>query len=1194
MGQIVGKVSDIFRCNLRAIQTGGTKANTVLAADEVWLVDTTNSLTNSLSGNCDAYIIGDGSTVASALVLRSMSDDEPTLLGKNSISTGGVKNVIDSIVGRSQSYENGKYINSSGSTSNNSSYRITSYIPYTVGTELTWIVGSGTEKGDSNTRLVFCNSMGNPISGALFTGNNYTTRAISTTNSSAKYVRFSYKTSREALTLLKAGNTVLWTAQTAIVPQADRTRPYNNIVVVEGKDFQVSYAEYYGIQAGHTYKLTLLNPAVPISNITYDNTKTKLTAVVSENGTEENGVALFNTYFGTPLPKSYNITIPSTFTDPYLSFRGRFNIGSALRLLIEDVTKEDDDTRTISQKLAEGEDVHIDITEFSKYGTAITGQFYTPTSVGKSLENVTMAASTNYKNIRIPIEGADYCSALIAVSSGAYGDLILDENDVVLFAVRRRSSDGSSYLTHFPIPSNARYLIHTYYSTNTIGEINLYSASKKTLNDVEEEINGAHVVYQGSSNMPIFLDNNGTSPSNDGLVSVNSANFLAAITGLHSTYYKYRWYFFKCAGFTKVTVNQYRTSNSYGSVFLDRAGNTVGSITIPPSASSYVKTVDIPANAYYFLYNQYYTLEHYVEFTKDGGLASKIEALQEAVSSNTSNSSTDYILTENNVIDSAGNLIASTTSVMTSPIWGGRGFYLLLHDGYKVSQVHLFNAGGSLAAYDYIASDVGRGPLRSITTNYSRQYASLSFLPQFFVRVVIVNDSGTTISSSEKIIKSFCYLDNKFFKRIIDENGYLARAQRRMAQINNVVWTPLVDVPCFNDAVSAKFFKKGRIRQGIPYSDVAEYDKYVGIHVSVKTFLTAAKNKRSLLYTEKCAGNVHSEYGITYNNSLAWCYFGAVCSSFTAVIADLPALYLSGVYHNNGITGLSTVANPSFDNVQPLDFIWNDGHISIISDIITDEFGERKFVVWAEQKVPTNFITPYTRDMFEARIHDESIPCEIHRFSRWSSVQEPPVLDFIQNNMWDYPCNVDCDSDIQTFAGDYACFAEGDVMFLNLNRTKGYTTLEIYKNDSDTALHTIDISNTTIYPSDGLYPEDNEDWVKFNLASLNLTYGKYKARLTDGSNSSGYTYWEVIDITLSASVSDSSTTVVFGSTYGTPYLIQLEQPSGFPSRYAVLGSADVEAGTKTCDWIPSSTLPYVKVFVRGDYGVAVKRVNTQS
>lgn len=72
MGQVVGKVSDIFRCNLAAIQSGGSKANTILAVDEVWLVDTTNSLTNSLSGNCDAYIVGDGSTKAIHLVAHML------------------------------------------------------------------------------------------------------------------------------------------------------------------------------------------------------------------------------------------------------------------------------------------------------------------------------------------------------------------------------------------------------------------------------------------------------------------------------------------------------------------------------------------------------------------------------------------------------------------------------------------------------------------------------------------------------------------------------------------------------------------------------------------------------------------------------------------------------------------------------------------------------------------------------------------------------------------------------------------------------------------------------------------------------------------------------------------------------------------------------------------------------------------
>lgn len=85
MGQIVGINSDIFRCNISAIQTGGSKANVVLAADEVWLISTANSLTSSGSGDCDAYIIGNGTTAASELEL------------KNNIPLGSTRNLFNDV-----------------------------------------------------------------------------------------------------------------------------------------------------------------------------------------------------------------------------------------------------------------------------------------------------------------------------------------------------------------------------------------------------------------------------------------------------------------------------------------------------------------------------------------------------------------------------------------------------------------------------------------------------------------------------------------------------------------------------------------------------------------------------------------------------------------------------------------------------------------------------------------------------------------------------------------------------------------------------------------------------------------------------------------------------------------------------------------------------------------------------------------
>lgn len=74
MGQIIyGKQKPKF-CNLAAIQTGGNKANTVLASGEIWMVDTTNTTKlNGGAGVYDAYIVGDNSKVASALNINYLA-----------------------------------------------------------------------------------------------------------------------------------------------------------------------------------------------------------------------------------------------------------------------------------------------------------------------------------------------------------------------------------------------------------------------------------------------------------------------------------------------------------------------------------------------------------------------------------------------------------------------------------------------------------------------------------------------------------------------------------------------------------------------------------------------------------------------------------------------------------------------------------------------------------------------------------------------------------------------------------------------------------------------------------------------------------------------------------------------------------------------------------------------------------------
>lgn len=74
MGQIIyGKQKPRY-CNLAAIQTGGSKADTVLANGEIWLVDTTNATkVNDGTGVYDAYIKGDGNTAAKNLTVEYLT-----------------------------------------------------------------------------------------------------------------------------------------------------------------------------------------------------------------------------------------------------------------------------------------------------------------------------------------------------------------------------------------------------------------------------------------------------------------------------------------------------------------------------------------------------------------------------------------------------------------------------------------------------------------------------------------------------------------------------------------------------------------------------------------------------------------------------------------------------------------------------------------------------------------------------------------------------------------------------------------------------------------------------------------------------------------------------------------------------------------------------------------------------------------
>lgn len=85
MGQIIGGAAKPKRCNLNKLSQLGTPA-----AGEHILVSSDNSMNAAGQGNFDCYIMGDGTTAAAALPLRTIGSDTIGFNGKNEATSGAV------------------------------------------------------------------------------------------------------------------------------------------------------------------------------------------------------------------------------------------------------------------------------------------------------------------------------------------------------------------------------------------------------------------------------------------------------------------------------------------------------------------------------------------------------------------------------------------------------------------------------------------------------------------------------------------------------------------------------------------------------------------------------------------------------------------------------------------------------------------------------------------------------------------------------------------------------------------------------------------------------------------------------------------------------------------------------------------------------------------------------------------------
>lgn len=648
------------------------------------------------------------------------------------------------------------------------------------------------------------------------------------------------------------------------------------------------------------------------------------------------------------------------------------------------------------------------------------------------------------------------------------------------------------------------------------------------------------------------------------------------------------------SGFDKVTFTIADSSYEYGSLIVNSSNVVLAGIYVTrgTSAALHSVTIDLPDGSAYLIYSYSSGNDKDVTLTKKDGIFPRLEAIeQKGDSASIAPSSGVSLSLSPGRVDNAGMPIADNKYVITEVIFGK--FNIILNDGWRIYEGHLYDRSGKLVSYQILNPQVtwmGSGNWPDTWAGRTF-YANTNSLPDWGMRLVFCKSDQSIINDGESPVKSYVNLTDAGLKRWIPEDlPNYERALRRIDYLASLRWIPLAKVPngyttsssssASDDVANSYFCLQGQLQVGVPYSDVAETRKYVPNNVSLRTFMTATKNKRSLLYTEELHKNV-SKYGFSYQKGHRRCYYGSVCSGFTAWVMGLDTLYLTSAYHSNGIPGLTTVTK-GYENVRPLDLVWFTGHIAIVSGVYLDEFGNRRYIEMSEMSTPYPYKILYTPEEFDYRTRNE---VEVHRWDGWTNLPEPAeARDLSQYVLGDVKQEISYNPDIMCFAGDYAAFAEGDIIHLNARRKSTYTGVELYKDD--TLLQTIDITGLS---ADTIVTPNTEDWVDVNLTTFNLTYGKYKARLTDGTNTTDYTYFEVVDITFSATKNGSTVTAYFSSNEGTPVSLERVKTNGFADGYLPITAEMVEAGKATAFDVKSG-YPNLMLLVKGDYGTACKTI----
>lgn len=262
----------------------------------------------------------------------------------------------------------------------------------------------------------------------------------------------------------------------------------------------------------------------------------------------------------------------------------------------------------------------------------------------------------------------------------------------------------------------------------------------------------------------------------------------------------------------------------------------------------------------------------------------------------------------------------------------------------------------------------------------------------------------------------------------------------------------------------------GMTKTGLPYSSASMEDGYIGISVSIYTFMCAVKNPNSVLYTEESKGYTGTDY------------YGTVCTTVPSSAWNLPCIVTTRAFpYFEGVT-----KKPNFIDLQLGDMILSSTHAKFITGIIKDEYGRIAYVKASESTLGGCIENAYIS--FASFKSTYSGVYQAYSFNNLAYVDNYEAIPWVQ--LMDESATEPVYPDLMSQFGDKVTRKYGTDINITVLDNTGYSSIAVYKDG--TQIDTKSVANFTI---------------------SSPAVGSYEVRMT-GTGKTSSTYFDIIDNTI--------------------------------------------------------------------------------